>query len=310
MTYSSYSKYGKRRRTTTGYTRYKKRYTRAKSSRRSGMMMNRTNQMTITPNNQIARMLPGTFRTSKSWLRAAPGSLETKNHDVFAISVDQILATTSDLEAAWQDTTGMANFNAIPQNTTKNGRIGRKISIKRFSCRFKAAFTSAASDNRYGPIFARWIVFIDTQTNGNTPNEDAVLDNTHIGNYNAGPPVVYPQDWVGDSFQNLDNAGRFRILSDRRYKVDPVLTFTTGVATSSGATYNALMDKMSISLKGMPMEYSGVDGAENEIRTNSIWSFVTYFRGATASVNPGVANFANAVTIKTFLKGRVAFVDP
>jgi len=311
MAYSSYSKYGKRRRTTTGYTRYKKRYTRTRSAARR-TPYDRPSNYTVTPNSQITRMLPGTYRTTKSWVRGVPGVIETKNWDSFYMGIPTIDDGNSSLLTSWQDQSAVHNHTLVPQNVTKNGRIGRKIAANNIRLRWNAqAYVTSNANADFQCFMARFVCVLDTQTNGTAFAITDVLDYSLIGNYAAGPPIIYPNKSGCQTLSNLDNVGRFKILVDRKYTRAPIAVWSNADPLQNlGMVYECISDKANIKLKGLPIEYSADTGALSEIRSNSISSFWIFYRMGTATVTPTVASAGAEITIQHNTYARLGFVDP
>ena len=204
-----YSRGYKRQRNT--YGRYKKRVYRKRRSTGAP-------DYTVTPAGQMKTMVPGTYRTSKSWTRSIPGTVEVKNNDRYYGFELKILP-------------GAGNYNdyrmwcgsVVPQGTSKNERIGRKISAKSAKLAYSCSVWSmsdAASD-KGGSAFAylRFIAYIDKQTNGTTPVIRDLLDTIIIDGNPTVDPVVppVPEAPLVHCWRNLDNVDRYIILKDKRF---------------------------------------------------------------------------------------------
>lgn len=142
------------------------------------------------------------------------------------------------------------SLNLIPQGTTESNRIGRKCTIKSISV--KGSVQMAVSDNasqadqRY-----RMIWYLDKQTNGAEPTVLDILETASI-----------------NSFRNLANSSRFRVLRDVT-KNCPVSA--TGVTAVNAFT--TLSDQWTFRFNkrcNIPLEFSGTTGVITELRSNNI----------------------------------------
>lgn len=141
------------------------------------------------------------------------------------------------------------SLNEIVQGAGESQRLGRKCTIK--SLHIKGDVTlppqtaaSTSSDR------LRFIVYLDKQTNGSAA---AVTDILEAANIN--------------SYLNLANKGRFRILSDKMH------TLVAHGATASGAayTFGEVAKAFNLNLKlNVPLEFDGATGAITELRSNNI----------------------------------------
>lgn len=105
-------------------------------------------------------------------------------------------------------------FNAIPVGTSFQQRIGRKVQL--VSLKFKGEIgMNTGIYNPAQPIrsqVVRVVFYIDMQTNGiPTSNPGELL---FSGPSAAGAGVHY--------FQNADNFGRFKIIYDQKYVLNPI----------------------------------------------------------------------------------------
>ena len=97
---------------------------------------------------------------------------------------------------------------------------------------------------------ARIILFWDKQCNGATAGVTDILESAQ---YN--------------SFNNLANKGRFKILMDKRY----TLNYMTGIGTAGDQDYSAVFKHGSYYKKcNIPVEYDSTTGAITEIKSNNI----------------------------------------
>ena len=144
---------------------------------------------------------------------------------------------------------------AIAIGTGENDRIGRQIMIRRFHLRFLIKLQDTTNPlNTTNTV--RCLFVMDRQVNGATP---AVSDILNIS------------DW--QSFNNLANSHRFRILSDKLYTIN----CTAGGYTGTSDIGFAKSMHGSISLPKMaqcPIEYSANTGVISEIRSCGFWFLV------------------------------------
>lgn len=147
---------------------------------------------------------------------------------------------------------GTGTIVNIAQNTGQSERIGRKITVKKVQLRTQIIMPALTANgvNVQGDIL-RVIVYQDKQCNGATA---AVLD------------ILTTNTW--NSYRNLSNSNRFIVLSDKTYD-SSYETFSV----DAGGLFNAIGSRESdnqIMKCDIPIEYSGVTGAVNEIRSNNI----------------------------------------
>ena len=146
------------------------------------------------------------------------------------------------------------SLNHIVQGVTESNRIGRKCTIK--SLHFRGTI-----NNQVGTVLGeikqsvRIIIYLDKQANGATAAvADILEDVTALNGYN--------------SFRNLANSGRFRVLYDmRKAMIQPA------VAQTAAGTFSSYVNQWSWSFNkavNIPVEFSGVNGLIAEIRSNNI----------------------------------------
>ncbi len=141
---------------------------------------------------------------------------------------------------------------AIPQGVTEKERVGRKVRIKSVNWRytitipeFDALSTPAGGDT------VRVILYIDKQTNGSAA---PVLDILEVANY--------------QSFRNLVNGGRFKVLLDRTHSLNYLALASDGAGVVSGPEVSE--DFTFFKKCDIPVEYSSTTGAIGEICCNNI----------------------------------------
>ncbi len=139
------------------------------------------------------------------------------------------------------------SLNEVPQGTTESERIGRKIVVKSLQMHGEFALPGAtAAANMTDRV--RCIVYLDKQANGGAATVLNILQSADI-----------------DSFYNLENQGRFRILMDKMQDFNATSSF--------GATLQSapMLKTWKLSRKlNFPIEMSGTAGAITEMRSNNI----------------------------------------
>lgn len=153
----------------------------------------------------------------------------------------------------------------IGQGTGQSERIGRKITLKSLGLHLdlnKGALHSASDPasvaNHMGDR-GRIMIVIDTQTNGAVFSPSDLLQ-----------PIGAPAAVDIDSFRNLDQASRFKVLYDKWHDIN-----STSMMNSGGGYYTSSHKKTVNIYKKLatPMEYDDTinDGTITTIRTNNIY---------------------------------------
>ncbi len=140
----------------------------------------------------------------------------------------------------------------IAQGTEEQQRIGRKITIKSINWRWSVQIIGQANLNSTSDV-VRVILYLDKQCNGGGA---AVLGVLETANY--------------QSFNNLSNRGRFRILMDRTYSMNCTAgggDGTPGFQSGDNIIHDSLYKKCNI-----PIEYdnSVTTGVVTSVRSNNI----------------------------------------
>jgi len=158
-------------------------------------------------------------------------------------------------------TLGQVSLNIIPQDDTESGRVGRKVSIKKFMVKalmiLPATTVAANSVDRIRLMF-----IVDRQANGASPTVAQIL---------ATPSTI-------DSFQNLANASRFQILYDKTHTISA----NAGGAPTATPSFSQENRFVKISKKvDIPIEFdsTAATGALTTIRSNNIFQ-VAWTQGA------------------------------
>ncbi len=155
-----------------------------------------------------------------------------------------------------------ASINLVPQGTTESTRIGRLCTIKKIQWRY--AFRLETSSVMSNECVVRMIMFQDKQCNGLTAGVSGVTG------------VLETADF--QSFYNLANQGRFRILMDRTLTMSP----RAGAGDGANNDYAAVVTAGKFSKKcSIPIEFSNTTGALTEIRSNNVGILLI---GSTSSI--------------------------
>ncbi len=209
----------------------------------------------------------GFTRVAGYYGRYGGASGEQKFHD---LDIDDATVSAS-------GTIAQASCVIIAQDTTESTRIGRKCTIKSVNWRYEVRM--AAAQNQADPPngdLVRVILYQDTQTNGAAA---VVLDLLETADY--------------QSFYNLANQGRFRILLDRTHKIEHKLAQTDGTNTGSYPIVHVPGRYSKACSVKIEYDNSASTGAITTQRTNNI--------GLLLISQAGVAGF--------FSKMRLRFVD-
>ncbi len=191
---------------------------------------------------RIPRKLQGYVRTGGNYGRYSSG-LEMKFKDT---TIDDAVIASA----------GTINPGPIiiAQGTTESTRIGRKITVFKWHVKWQLtlpAQTDVADIDNGDTMRIMWIV--DRQANGAYP---AVLDVLETAAY--------------DSFRNLANTSRFRVLSDVNMTLRRLVSMTDGANTANSPGVRTKVMAKSFSLN-MPVEYDSTTGAITEIRSFNLF---------------------------------------
>ncbi len=191
------------------------------------------------------------------------GGGELKFHDV-------------DLDSASVGTGGaiVASINLIGQNTTESTRIGRKCTLRSIGWRMQISLPEQdAVATPAPPDIIRVILYCDKQTNGAAA---AVLD------------ILETADF--QSFNNLSNKSRFRVLMDKRWTLN-----YAGMASDNAAVVSqAAVTQTGVFFKklNLPLEFSGTADPSTitEIRSNNL--------GVLLITQTGAMNFNSKIRLR------------
>lgn len=192
------------------------------------------------------RFVRGRDRTIGNYLRYTGPRPEQKFLD--STVTDVVVATSAAV---------VISLNVIPQGTTASERIGRKITITKLKLRWVLNLPNIqdATALTSGDVI-RVMVFVDKQTNGAGAIGSDILK--------------FPTDF--QSYRLLSNVGRFDILYDKFHSLQYLTGAGLGGDIGSAQLYQGGVKyhyKFSKSMT-LPIEYSGMTGAIDEIQSNNI----------------------------------------
>lgn len=163
-------------------------------------------------------------------------------------------------------------INIIPNGTTEIQRIGRKVHIKKIGWKYTVSLPESDAQATPAPCDAvRVILYQDKQCNGATA---AVTDILESADY--------------QSFNNLVNKGRFRVLMDRKHTLNysGMASDGAGLVSQSAVESNHSFYKVC----NIPVEFDSTVGSITEIRSNNL--------GVLLISSQGVAGFASKIRLR------------
>lgn len=165
----------------------------------------------------------------------------------------------------WEASTSQ---NLVAQGTTESTRVGRKIVIKNIMChgRWTLSPTDDGTAIR-GPCYIRCLLVLDKQANGAIPATSQVVET----------------DTSVDTFNNLANKDRFKILYSKKIMLNPPSSGGTAIAMDVGGDG----DQFEFYKKcNIPIEFDSTAGAITEIRSNNLfWMYVRSDASGTVTFN-------------------------
>jgi len=160
-------------------------------------------------------------------------------------------------------------LNAIPQDTSTEGRIGNKCNLKSLHMRGSITWpTITGTAMQYNPE-VRVCIILDTQSNGLTANP-AITDvfRTSVADDDAGvgnPDKIHGTSF--NSFMNLDTVKRFKILKDKIFRAP-----TGGVAGLVGVNGSTAQTHFywNRNMNDLQIDYVAINGPLSCIQGNAI----------------------------------------
>ena len=188
------------------------------------------------------RYVPGRNRTSGFYGRfgvANGGELKFKdsNYVSGAVPVGGIIVAPS--------------INLIAQGTGEQQRVGRKCTIESIHMRFNLNVDNFQGAIPQGGDNIRTIVYLDSQANGAAATVTDILATAGL-----------------NSFRNLANSLRFKILMDKTHSIN-----YAGIGSNAvnNANQHAVTRYYTWNKKcKIPLEFSGSTGVISEIRSNNV----------------------------------------
>jgi len=123
-------------------------------------------------------------------------------------------------------------FNAIPSGYTWQQRIGRKVQILSIKIRMEIGLVTSTVTpaSPFVSQLCRFVLYIDKQTNGTVSNPGELLF--------SGPSNVIGVDY----FQNGSSFGRYKILIDKTFTLNPHVYYNYSSNTTSNNGNNRFFD--------------------------------------------------------------------
>ncbi len=170
-----------------------------------------------------------------------------------ARSSPEVKFLDSDLDDAVVATAGtIFSTNLIPQGVTEQTRVGRKVTLRSISWRYKITLPEIDAVASPGPSdVVRCIVYIDKQTNKAL---STVIQYLELADY--------------QSFFNLSNKSRFTTLMDRSYNMN-YKTLASADASQFSSSESSVIGKFHRKLN-LPIEFDSTAGAITEITSNNV----------------------------------------
>jgi hypothetical protein len=200
-----------------------------------------------------------------------PGSLEMKNFDAEALDV-----TYSVSEAHASST--FDSFLDIAQNTTPNGRVGRKARIHSIQ------FTYSVHGTGTSTVSAKFKPFVLKLWYDGQANADSTV-----------PAIekVVVKTIKGQVVTNLDNIARFAEVWSSPILAPPSTAYWNGTQTLLQDNH-ALSQEAIILFEDLCIDYTGTSGVIDE-RTSSNLFFTVHSLGADFNLNPAVVSISSRV---------------
>ncbi len=140
----------------------------------------------------------------------------------------------------------------IPQDNTQSGRIGRKVNVKSISGHLKCSMDSSTTTGTRLSDTLRIIIYLDKQCNGAAATVLQILNTAAV-----------------NSFRNLEQSERFRVLWEKEYS----LNYGGGQGNGSTISWSEVVRKYKVNIKcHIPVVYDNAlsTGALTTIRSNNI----------------------------------------
>ncbi len=176
-------------------------------------------------------------------LRRRLGAGELKFHD---LDID-------DAVVAVNGTIAEDSCLTIPEGNGESDRLGRKITVKRVEWRYTLFLPNLTGNLASLPDTVRVILYLDKQTNGLAATAAVILQTDDY-----------------QSFRNMANSGRFRILCDKTHTVKAA---ASGAGDGTTNDFSATLQNYFFSINvNIPIEYDSSSnlGVLTSMRSNNI----------------------------------------
>ncbi len=213
----------------------------------------------------LRRIRPGQrgfVRTAGFYGRYSGAGAEMKFHDVTVD--DGVVAASMNVQTA---------LLVIPEGNGESDRVGRKITIKKIGWRYEVLLPTTATAADTSDV-VRVMMILDKQANGALGTNTSVLEDDDY-----------------QSFNNLANSKRYRILMDKSYSITS--QSGSGRGTTDTLSYgDAVITAQWHKPCSIPIEYdnSATTGVITSIRSNNLFVIV--------GSKSGVAGFRSKVRIR------------
>lgn len=223
-----------------------------------GLKRQRESELKRTPIFRVHQR-KGVYRAGRSRIGGYYGRYSGKNPELkfFDTTTTSTVSTTGVIETT--------SINLIPQGVTENSRVGRKCVIK--SIYFKCLLFSSVTVQVTNSI--QLALVWDKQANG--------------------ADAAYTDIWEANlfnSFINLANSSRFRILKTFRVTLKPTVNL------ASTTNFNAHKLLKYYKKCNIPLEFDSTTGAITEVKSNNLAWY------AIASSSDGTATLAMTTRIR------------
>lgn len=161
-------------------------------------------------------------------------------------------------------------INDVAQGVTESQRIGRKMVIRSIHLRAQLLLqTGSIAASTADSI--RILLVLDKQANGAAATVADLLENIQ----GTGNPGM-------DSFRNLENSGRFRVLKD----FDCALSAGAGAWDGTNDQFAEVSKYISWNIPcNIPIEFSSTTGAITEMRSNNVAIMAIAKSGGVININ-------------------------
>lgn len=193
-------------------------------------------------------VVPGYTRTMGAYGRALPCGPEKK----FFETVLGNIALLGAAGTAVGSSSCYSSLCLVPGGSKDTERVGNLICVKNFNFRGHVEYASAISTNPQNCV--RIVFYWDLQTNGSAAT---IGDLFYCGA--AGTLTTRETD----TFRNLDQVARFKIIKDKTFYFSPT--------AYSGTNAAGHIFPLKVNWKGdMPVHFSGTTGAITELKSENV----------------------------------------